>query len=167
MSTIKKNVKRSVTCFLHCGDHYLFVHRSSDRDIDANRLNGIGGKLEYGEDYLSAAIRETEEETGYIVNEKDCQLSAVANLTGGYEDDWVMCFFKISVPHLHIPRGTENEEGQLIWLHKDEVLSQDRELVDDLNYCFNDIVQGNKILFMGMVLDDNEKIEKLTIKILS
>jgi len=48
----------SVTNFLHCGDDYLFIHRTKRQNkTDGNRLNGIGGKLEPGENFLQAAIR--------------------------------------------------------------------------------------------------------------
>ena len=64
-----RKILYSVTNFLHHGDDYLFVHRNkkTDHQVDSGRLNGIGGKLEPEEDFLQAAIRETEEETGLEV----------------------------------------------------------------------------------------------------
>ncbi|OGH10491.1 MAG: hypothetical protein A2857_00795 [Candidatus Levybacteria bacterium RIFCSPHIGHO2_01_FULL_36_15] len=158
-----RKVQTSVTNFLYCGNHYLFVHRDSHKWIDANRLNGIGGRVEPGENYLNAAIRETEEETGYKVTPSDIKLSGVIKLEGGYREDWVMCFFKIEVSHKNIPRGNKTEDGDLIWIHKNKVLKSGYELVDDLNYCFKDIVLGKELFFITAQLNDQQKIYKTNI----
>lgn len=159
-----RETKKSVTCFLKCGDEYLFVHRTKKgNDVDANRLNGIGGKLENGENYLAAALRETKEETGYKVTEKDCSLSGVVSLEGGYDEDWVMCFFVITVPTKKIPIGTTNVEGELVWLQKDEVLKSGYELVDDLNYLWKKITEEKSVFFAGTTVDNEEKIDKISI----
>lgn len=160
MPTTHRETKKSVTCFLQCGDEYLFVHRNSNLAVDAGLLNGVGGKLEPGEDYLSAALREIQEETGYRVEPSDCSLRAVAVLEGGYPQDWVMCFFAVQVESKVIPRGLSNAEGQLLWLHKSQVLSSGFELVDDLNYCWPRIVdERDGIFFFAARANVQEKLE--------
>jgi 8-oxo-dGTP pyrophosphatase MutT (NUDIX family) len=152
-------VQTSVTCFLYHGDDYLFLKRSTTKRIDPGRLNGVGGRVEPHENYLDAAIRETEEETGYKVNFDDITLSGVVKLEGGYAEDWVMCFFKIKVPHKSVPEGIESEkEGTLIWLDKDKILSSEYDLVDDLNYCMQDIINGKELFLITAQLDANQKI---------
>lgn len=158
-----RKVQSSVTNFLHFGDKYLFIKRNANKRVDPNRLNGIGGRLEPGEDYLSAAIRETEEETGYKVAAEDISLAGVVKLEGGYGEDWIMCFFKIKVDSLDIPRGDDTEDGKLIWLDKDNVLDSEYELVDDLNYSFKDIVSNENTFFMTAQLNEKEKIENVSI----
>ena len=92
------------------------------------------------------------------------QLAAIFRLEGGYHEDWVMCFFKILVPSKSIPRKFwETDDGKLIWLHKDKVLDSEYELVDDLNYCFKDIVEGKYLLFGSAQVNAKEKIEKISI----
>lgn len=155
----RRLVQTSVTCFLHHGENYLFLKRSPKKRIDPNRLNGVGGRLDPGENYLDAAIRETEEETGYCVNVEDVTLAGLVKLEGGYPEDWVMAFFKIRVPHMNVPIADKlNEEGELLWLHKDNILSSQYELVDDLNYCMQDIINGKEQFFITAQLDDNQKI---------
>ncbi len=156
-----KKVIYSVTNFLHHGDDYLFVHRTKKTDykVDSGRLNGIGGKLESGENFLEAAIRETKEETGLEVYEQDIKLAGVVRMTGGYEDDWMMCFFKIELPSKEIPLGMENPEGQLVWLPKDQVLTSDYELVDDLHHCFPDITSGKIPFFAHATMNDDETVK--------
>ncbi len=157
--------KKSVTCFLKNGEEYLFIHRTKKgNDSDANRLNGIGGKLEYGENFLQAAVRETYEETGYVVAPEECVFRALINMQGGYQEDWVICFFVIEVPTRAIPFGSENDEGQLIWLHKDAVLTSPYELVDDLHYCWERLVNTQDFLHIGAVVNDAEKIETFALQ---
>jgi 8-oxo-dGTP diphosphatase len=150
----------SVTNFLHCGNDYLFIHRTKKTNkVDGGRLNGIGGKLEKGENFLEAAIRETIEETGYQVTAKDVKLAGVVRMQGGYLDNWMMNFFKISVPTKEIPLGNENAEGELIWLPADQVLTSGYELVDDLNYCFKDIVKNDIPFFAHAQMTKEEKVK--------
>jgi 8-oxo-dGTP pyrophosphatase MutT (NUDIX family) len=156
-----KEVIYSVTNFLHCGDDYLFIHRTKKTDykVDSGRLNGIGGKLEPEENFLQAAIRETEEETGLVVSADNIKLAGVVRMQGGYKQDWLMCFFKITVPSKEIPTGMENPEGQLVWLPKNQVLKSDYELVDDLNYCFKDIDDGKIPFFVHATMNENETVK--------
>lgn len=162
-----RKTQYSVTNFLHVGNEYLFILRDSKRKIDGGKLNGIGGKVEKGEDYLSAAIRETKEETGLTVDKKDIQLSGVVRLHEGYQDDWTMCFFKIEVPTKEIPLGMEIPEGKLLWLHKDNVLKSEFVLVDDLYYTWDKITQGREIFFMDATVNNQEKITTFSITSLS
>lgn len=161
--TYIRKVQTSVSCFLYCGDEYLFLKRNPNKRIDPNKLNGIGGRVDPKEDYLAAAIRETAEETGYVVSASDCQLCTIGKLEGGYAEDWVMCFFKIKVPHKNIPLGTETDDGTLMWIHQDKVLDSQYELVDDLNYVFKDIIKGDNILFFNAQVNNQEKIESINL----
>jgi 8-oxo-dGTP pyrophosphatase MutT (NUDIX family) len=152
----------SVTNFLYIGDEYLLLHRSMDRKVDAGRLNGIGGKLEEGENFLEAAIRETQEETGYEVTAKDIQFSGIIKLHGGYPEDWVMCFFKIKVPKKTIPLGSHIPDGDLIWMPKDKVLTSGYELVDDLYHVWESIIT-DKTFFATTEIGEDEKVKKISI----
>lgn len=155
-----KQVIYSVTNFIHCGNDYLFVHRTKRHNkVDGNRLNGIGGKLESGENFLQAAIRETEEETGLIIAPADIQLAGIVRMQGGYESDWTIGFFKMSVPNKNLPKGTSNPEGELLWLPADQVLTSGYELVDDLHYCFEDIVAGNIPFFAHAQMNEDETVK--------
>lgn len=156
-----RKVQTSVTNFLFCGEDYLFLKRNKNKRVDPGRLNGIGGRVDPKEDYLSALIRETKEETGYAIEPHQIQLSGIVRLEGGYTEDWIMCFFKTKVESKKIPHGNQVEDGELVWLHKDKVLDSDYELVDDLYYCFKDIVSGEHIFFINAQVGKDEKIYDL------
>ena len=53
-----------VLIYLREGDSYLLVKGSAGRKRWPGKYNGVGGHLERGEDVLTAARRELEEETG-------------------------------------------------------------------------------------------------------
>ena len=135
-----RKVQTSVNNFLYHGDEYLMLHRKKTARVDAGRLNSIGGRVDPGENFLDAVVRETEEETGYRVDPRSVLLSGIVKLEGRYDEDWVMVFFKTPVDTKDIPHGADTREGKLLWLHKDKVLDSDFELVDDFYYCFKDIV---------------------------
>lgn len=156
---------QSVTCFLHCGDDYLFIHRTKRfNKVDGGRLNGIGGKVKVGETFQGAAIREIEEETGLVIKPEDCVLKAIGRLEEGYSEDWVVCFFVIEVPDKKLPLGPENDEGQLVWLKRDKVHSAGYELVDDLNYVWDEITIQPGMFFFSALLDDDEKIKQIVVE---
>jgi 8-oxo-dGTP pyrophosphatase MutT (NUDIX family) len=166
-SQIQKTTVKSVTAFVHCDDHYLFIHRTKKGNaVDFGRLNGVGGKLEPGENYLDCCIREVVEETGYQLQSADCSLAVVATLSGGYEDDWVMCFFSCQVATTTVPKGMINSEGELLWLPANQVLKSGYELVDDLNYLWDDIVAQSGTIFFSAQLDEHQKIVSYTKNVL-
>lgn len=161
-----RKVQTSVTIFIHKDDDYLFLKRADNKRIDLGRLNGVGGRLEPGEDYLTAAIRETKEETGYVIKPTQISLAGVVKLEGGYQEDWVMCFLKVNVDNKELPKPNY-EDGKFIWLDKDIVLDSNYELVDDLNYCFKDIVAAKHIFFLTAQIDEKHKIYSTSIGILN
>ncbi|NTU46150.1 NUDIX domain-containing protein [Candidatus Roizmanbacteria bacterium] len=163
-----KSTITSVTNFLHCGDQYLFLHRDATLAINPSQLNGVGGKLEPGEDYIGCAIRETAEETGYIISEKDIRFSGLIKFESKERENWVTCFFKIEVPSLEIPLGNSIPEGELLWLRKDDVLSSQYHLVDDINYIWHDIISGEKTFFINAQTEGDEyRIDSLVTHYLS
>ena len=160
--TTLKKTQLSTTCFLRFKDEFLFVFRNKNpKKVDYLRLNGVGGKVEKGESFLQCALREVREETGYQPQPNDCRMLAVGHLSGGYLDDWVVGFFEIKVESKQIPKGTENEEGELIWMKSSDLLSDEREKVDDLNYIWPRIVEESGVEFFVAQLDENEKVETL------
>jgi 8-oxo-dGTP diphosphatase len=146
-----RKVQTSVTCFLHVGDDYLFLKRKMTKKIDPGKVNGVGGKLEMGEDYVTAALREITEETGYVLTKEKLEFSGIIKLQEGLAEDWILCCFKAEVESKEIPIGTDTEDGELFWVPKDKLATLKDAWVDDLNYCIEDIVDGKNIFFITHV----------------
>lgn len=165
MTKPTRYTKTSVNNFIHHGDEYLFVKRAADKEVDAGRLNSIGGKLEPGENWLDAVIRETEEEIGLKVAKEDVEFLGIVRLEGGYDEDWIMCFYKTEVDSKDIiPQGHISSEGEFMWLHKDDVLKSEHELVDDLFHSFEDIVNSkDQVFFASAELNEKQKVEKYSV----
>jgi len=161
-----RQTKLSVTLFLHYQDKYLFLHRSPDRDVDPNRLNGIGGKVEPGEDFVTAAIRETQEESGLQVNKQDLEFAGFTHLREGYPDDWLAAFFIVHLQQPNLPIDPHTREGDLIWIQQNEVLQTNYELVDDLHYIWPLILEKKLPFFLSAQVNDQEKIVDYSLKTL-
>ena len=162
-----RTTKLSVTVFLKHNDEYLFLLRDNNRKVDPNRLNGVGGKVEPGEDYVTAAIRETQEETGLAVSANQVQFAGFAHLYEGYPDDWLVAFFIIPVESKILPIGNHNNEGKLLWLRKNQVLDAPHELVDDLNYVWPKIVNQQLPFFLSAQINQEEKIIEYSLQKIS
>lgn len=155
--TYQRLVIKSVTVFIHHENDYLFLKRNLNKKVDPGKLNGIGGKLELGENFVDAAIRETQEETGLVIVEKDLKFAGVYVLEEGYEEEWVICNFKLKVQSKHIPHGMKTEDGEFLWLKREEIKAQRLNLIDDLNYTFQDIVK-DRLFFMTCKFDKGGKV---------
>lgn len=160
-SRYHRKVQTSVTNFIYCGDEWLFLKRGPHKRVDPDRLNGIGGRIEHEEDPLAAVIRETKEETGYQIEPEQITLTTLGRLHGGYPEDWVMYFFRTRVDKKLVEHGTKTDDGEFLWLKPNEVFAGGYELVDDLNYCFKDIVDGTTIGFFNATMNDEEKMESI------
>lgn len=165
---IKKNTVLSATVFLQYQNEYLFVHRvKKGNSVDFGRWNGIGGKVEPNESYLECCLREVKEETGYDLAPTSCRLAVIANIHGGYAEDWSMCFFVCQVFSKEVPSGLNNDEGELRWINKDLVLNSKLNLVDDLHYLWQDMIDNQGLIFFNAELGANQEIISYSKQVIS
>jgi len=121
----------------------LLVHRNKrDNDQHLGKYNGLGGKMEPGEDVFQCLAREIREEAGLVCVET--VLRGTINWTGfgPNGEDWLGFIFRIDrfkgEPH------QTNEEGDLSWVEVDRLL----ELP---------MWEGDKF-FLPLVFDDDPRI---------
>ena len=101
--------------FLTRGDSVLLLKGAATKRIWANKYNGVGGHVERGEDVLSSAKRELDEETGLSAN-----LRLVGTLLVDVEPATGICVYVFTGECLDgEPRSSE--EGRLEWLPFDEL----------------------------------------------
>ena len=159
--TYQRLVIKSVTVFIHHENDYLFLKRNLSKKVDPGKLNGIGGKLEIGENFVEAAIRETQEETGLVIAEKDLKFCGVYVLEEGYDEEWVICNFKLQLQNKQLPHGMKTDDGHFLWISEDKIMDCGLELVDDLNYTFQDILE-DRLFFMTCKFDKSGKVFNLS-----
>ena len=75
---MEKTVKIGVGLYLFNEKHQLLLGLRKSKHGEGTWCPP-GGHLEYGESFEQAAIRETEEETGLLVNAKNISISGVTN----------------------------------------------------------------------------------------
>ncbi len=98
----------------------LLVNRSKRKqDIHYGKFNGLGGKLEPGEDVVSGMVREIREESD--IESVDIVLRGTINWPGFGNDgeDWFGFIFRID-SWTGTPL-TENDEGYLQWISLEQL----------------------------------------------
>ena len=158
-----RQVQTAVNVFIYYGDEYLMLQRSPKKRVDPNKLNGIGGRLELKENFLDCAVREIYEEAGIIIKQEELEFCGLSKLELGYSEDWFMSLFRVKVESKKLPKGSEIEDGKLIWINKDKVLDSGYEVVEDLAYLWKDIVEGTHIFFANFQFNSDEKIESVSL----
>ncbi len=96
------------------GKQTLLVHRIGRKDDHHyGKYNGLGGKMESGEDIVSCLKREIYEEAGIHATKVTMRGTINWKGFGGEGEDWFGFIFLIR-EYQGQPR-TENSEGELVW----------------------------------------------------
>ncbi len=99
----------------------LMIHRNKRKDDQhLNKFNGLGGKMLPGEDIYSCLTREIHEEAG--IRCQKTLLRGTINWTGfgPAGEDW-FGFIYLITEYSGTP-FSENEEGELVWVEKEEIM---------------------------------------------
>ncbi|PHR30440.1 MAG: 7,8-dihydro-8-oxoguanine triphosphatase [Desulfotalea sp.] len=103
------------------GKKTLMVHRNKRKtDQHLGKYNGLGGKMQRGEDIYTCLVREIEEEANIIC--EDVVLRGTINWTGfgPNGEDWFGFIYLIK-SFKGSPNST-NEEGDLLWVDIDRIM---------------------------------------------
>lgn len=136
----------------------LLLHRR--RPPNAGMWNGIGGKMEAGEDPYAACIREVREETGLTVAAPVLRALLVITVraTGAL---WIIYAFAAPAPDgAHVP----SPEGDLEWVDADQVLSLPTPA--DLPVILPRILNGTGVSVVRLAYAAENAVDPLTIEIL-
>jgi 8-oxo-dGTP diphosphatase len=97
------------------GDSVLMIHRNKrPDDLHFGKYNGLGGKLEAGEDIVSCMRREIREEAGIEVELLRLRGTVSWPGFGKHGENWFGFVFVIDTWHGEVHSG--NDEGTLEWI---------------------------------------------------
>ncbi|MDR1712412.1 MAG: 8-oxo-dGTP diphosphatase [Propionibacteriaceae bacterium] len=118
----------------------LLVERTRAGDEQRGKYNGLGGKLESGEDVVAGFLRELEEEAGIVPTKMSLRGTISWPGFGAEGADWFGFIFRVDAFQGTPP--DRNEDGPLIWA--------DVERLDELPMW-----EGDRH-FLPLVFADNE-----------
>ena len=124
--------------FLTHGDRVLLLKGAPDKRVWSGRYNGVGGRIERGEDVLSAARRELREETGLEVPD----LWLCGTITVDASEDVGVALFVLRGECQSITEPLASREGVLEWVPFDQIYNL--PLVEDLPILLPRILQAKR-----------------------
>lgn len=102
------------------GDEVLLIHRTGrDDDAHAGKYNGLGGKLEPGEDVVACIRRELREEAGIEATSLRLRGTISWPGFGAAGEDWLGFVFVVDDFTGRVP--ARNAEGTLHWVARDRL----------------------------------------------
>ncbi len=100
----------------------LMIHRNKRQaDLHFGKYNGLGGKLQPGEDIVTGMRREILEESGLIVDRLVLRGTVSWPGFGKHGEGWFAFIFRIDAWHGETHQG--NHEGTLEWVPRDAILT--------------------------------------------
>ena len=114
-------MSRPVTtlCYIEQDGKYLMLHRTKKKkDINGGKWIGVGGHLEEGEAPEDCLVREVLEETGLLLT--SYTFRGLITFISDQQETELMCLFTADGFEGQL---RECNEGELVWIPRDEVLS--------------------------------------------
>ena len=103
-------------------DRVLLIRRDARPDDDHyGKVNGLGGKLEAGEDVVAGMRRELQEEAGLEVTSLKLRGTITWSDFGPRDEDWLGFVFLADAWRGEPPAS--NDEGSLIWVPRSRLLA--------------------------------------------
>ena len=145
-------MKQTVLVYIEENNKYLMLYRNKkEKDINKNKYIGIGGHVEEGETPDVTLIREVKEETGLNLL-SFIKRGIVYFVLNGYVEEM----------HVYTSNNFEGEmiecnEGELIWINKNEVLNLPIWVGD--KYFLKHLLEDDKYFTMKLVYEDDNLVE--------
>ena len=109
-------------------DRVLMLHRNlKSNDHHEGKWNGLGGKVESGENFLAAAVREFEEESGVRTLPQQWNWMGqlhFPNFKAHKNEDWWVNVYAINLEDAQAKTAAEHSstEGTLHWIESSKIL---------------------------------------------
>ncbi len=126
----------------------LLIHRNKrENDAHLGKYNGLGGKLDSGEDIISGMRREILEEAGIVCEEMS--LRGTINWKGFGGEDTGSFGFIFLITSYSGEVFKENEEGELLWHDVDRIM--ELNLWEGDRHFLPLVFDGNPNVFHGVM----------------
>ena len=140
--------------FVTRGDQVLLIKGAPTKKLWANRFNGIGGHIEQGEDVLTSAERELDEETGL----RTTGLRLCGTLLVDTGENVGVGIYVLKGEYMS-GEVNESPEGQPSWTSIDEI--ENLDLVEDLKIILPNVIamkSGDQPFSARSYYDVDEKL---------
>jgi len=154
----------SVNALIWADGKLLLLKRADNKEIDPGAYSGIGGKVEPGEDFYSALLREIKEETGLTEFKSIRPYSITQHPYPPTNAEWVSLYFIVELEKQ--VQITGNEEGEFIWIDPKDIDSL--PIVGDIRDYVKILSKNPKAFILGFFDHDSsgERTSKVKIKVL-
>ena len=114
-------MRLTTLCYIEQDGKYLVLHRTKkERDENADKWIGVGGKFEEGESPEECALREVKEETGLTMTE-----FRFRGLITFVSDEWGSEYMHLFTCSKFVGQlKADCDEGELVWLPKAELMGK-------------------------------------------
>lgn len=139
--------------FIQRGESFLLLRGAANKQLWANKFNGVGGHVERGEDILSSARRELLEETGMTV---DLYLKGIVTVDVEERTGIGIYIFTGSSDQEEV---RASDEGVLEWVRRDALESL--PLVEDVRIFLDRIINmkvGDPPFFARSYYNEENKL---------
>ena len=110
-------MKQTTLCYIEQDNKYLMLHRvKKENDENHDKWIGVGGKFEEGESPEECLLREVKEETGLTLREY--RLRGIITFVS---NEWGTEYMYLYTATKYEGTLTECDEGELVWVPKDEL----------------------------------------------
>lgn len=145
-------IKETTLCLIVKDGKVLMMHRNKKaNDVHLNKYNGLGGKLERSESKVKGMLREVKEEANVVLTDYHYVGKIRFKNFGDVPTEVMYCFVAYDYEG---EIATDCEEGELVWINCEEVLSL--PLWEGDQYFIMDIIQNNK--FKGFIQYDQDRV---------
>jgi 8-oxo-dGTP diphosphatase len=144
--------KTATLCVLKNGDSFLLLKRK--KDPNKGKFTPVGGKLDPHESPKQAALRETFEETGILVN--DMKYCGLLTETSPVEYNWTNYVYLAEIDFIMPPPCNE---GDLHWINFEDVLRMETPRTDWFIYQY--ILEGKAFAF-NAIFDEEIRLLQMT-----
>ena len=156
-------MENTTLCYLIRNGKYLMLHRVKKRnDLNKDKWIGVGGHFIEGESPWDCVMRETLEETGFMIDKAEYR-GIVTFVYTGDKGERITEYMHLFTADGFTGEVTDCDEGELVWIPKDEVYMLP---VWEGDRIFFKLLEEEESFFsLKLVYDETDRLISHTVKI--